>query len=98
MKATKITYSRLFNMGDYNNEKIEVEVQLEEGESAAEGLKRAKAFVDKNGPRSNSIKNDYERAKYRLENEKDMLTLGTIKKLEEIIKEYESTPENQFDL
>lgn len=33
MKITKVVYHALFNLGDYNNEKIELSAQLEEGET-----------------------------------------------------------------
>lgn len=48
MKAIKIYYEKCFNLGNYENEKIGIEVIVED-ESAVEALKAAKAFVDANG-------------------------------------------------
>ena len=48
MKAIKIYYEKCFNLGNYENEKIGVEVMIE-GESAVEALKAAKAFVESQG-------------------------------------------------
>ena len=45
MKATKITYSRLISTGNYENSKIEIEMQVEEGEKAVDVLRAAKEFV-----------------------------------------------------
>jgi hypothetical protein len=46
MRVTQVQYSRLKNLGDYDHEKIGVEVEISEGETAAEALTRAKRFVD----------------------------------------------------
>lgn len=46
MKITKIEYSRVFSLGNYENEKIGVEVEVRENEDAADALKEAKKFVE----------------------------------------------------
>jgi len=46
MKATKITYSRLFSKGNFENGKIEIELQIEEGEKAIDVYNAAKKFVE----------------------------------------------------
>lgn len=46
MKALKISYSRLVSKGNYENAKIEIELEVEPGEKAADVFKAAKAFVD----------------------------------------------------
>lgn len=46
MRVTSIRYSRLKNLGDYEHEKIGVEVEVAEGESSAEAMARASKFVD----------------------------------------------------
>ena len=48
MKAIKIYYEKCFNLGNYENEKIGIEVLIEE-ESAVEALKAAKDFVETQG-------------------------------------------------
>ena len=47
MKAVKVTYSRLISKGNYENAKIEIELQIEEGEKASEVFEKAKEFVEK---------------------------------------------------
>ena len=47
MKATKITYQRCFNLGNYENEVIGVEVEIEEGERFKDVFENAKKCVEK---------------------------------------------------
>lgn len=47
MKATKIFYQRCFNLGNYENEVIGVEVELEEGEKVKDVFENAKKCVEK---------------------------------------------------
>lgn len=45
MKAITITYQRVFNLGNYESERIEITLQVEEGETAQQVLDAAKRFV-----------------------------------------------------
>ncbi len=47
MKANKIIYSRLISKGNYDNAKIEIELEVEAGEKASEVFEAAKAFVER---------------------------------------------------
>ena len=47
MKATKVHYEKTFNLGNYSNEVIGVDVEIEEGETAAEAIKTAREYVNK---------------------------------------------------
>ncbi len=47
MKANKIIYSRLISKGNYENAKIEIELEVEAGEKASEVFEAAKAFVER---------------------------------------------------
>jgi len=47
MKATKVYYQKTFDLGNYSNEKIGVEIELDLDEKAEEALKNAKVFVHK---------------------------------------------------
>lgn len=40
-----VRYERLFNLGNYENEKIGISVPVEDGETADQALARAQAFV-----------------------------------------------------
>lgn len=46
MIATKVTYKRTVNLGNYENESLEMEVQLDEGEKASEAFKILKENVE----------------------------------------------------
>lgn len=62
MKATKIYYKKLFTLGNYQNEEIGIEIQIEKGDKANEVLKQAKRFVESKGDPAKLIQ-DYERYK-----------------------------------
>ena len=47
MKAKLITYSRLISIGNYENVKIEIQLEIEEGEKASDVFEAAKQFVEK---------------------------------------------------
>lgn len=47
MKANKIVYSRLISKGNYENAKIEIELEVEAGERASEVFEAAKKWVEK---------------------------------------------------
>jgi len=44
MKARIIRYERLYNLGNFEHEKIAIEIEIEEGETASEVLRRAQDF------------------------------------------------------
>lgn len=46
MKPTAVTYSKVFNLGNYSNEKIEVAIELEEGDKPEEVLSKARDFAE----------------------------------------------------
>ena len=47
MKALKVTYSRLISKGNYENAKIEIELEVEKGEKASDVYEAAKGWVEK---------------------------------------------------
>ena len=46
MIAKSVTYSRLISKGNYENAKIEITIEIEEGETAASAYEAAKTFVE----------------------------------------------------
>lgn len=46
MNVTKVTYGKLVSTGNFSNEKLEITVELDEGDTPADALKRARAFVE----------------------------------------------------
>lgn len=45
MRVTEVTYERLVNLGNYENERAQATVLLEEGDRVADGFTRARAEV-----------------------------------------------------
>ena len=45
MKPKSVTYAKLKNLGNYENERIEITLEVEDGEKAADVLEIAKVFV-----------------------------------------------------
>lgn len=43
-----IRYERVHNLGNYENEKVAIEIQLDEGEKADDAIRLAKIFVNRN--------------------------------------------------
>jgi len=52
MKATRIYYEKCFNLGNYQNEKVGIEIELAADETATQALDAAKKFVEANNPRN----------------------------------------------
>lgn len=48
MNISKLAYEKVFNLGNYENDKIRVEVDILPGESTQEALQKARNFVDIN--------------------------------------------------
>lgn len=48
MKATHIEYSKVFNLGNYSNEKIGITLEVEQGDDPQKVLEHARAFVTLN--------------------------------------------------
>ena len=67
MKATKIYYKKLFNLGNFSNEEIGIEIEIEPGEKAIDALNNARNFVESKGDPAKLI-NDYEYYKSIVEN------------------------------
>jgi len=84
MKAKHIVYSRLISKGNYENEKIEICIEVEEGEKAMDVFREAKKFV--NGLADAAKITDYslEHA-HRVLTDKDNHTGNQIKDAETIV-------------
>ncbi len=46
MKTKSVHYSKVFNLGDYQNEKIGVDIEIEEGDQVQNVIDKAKDFVE----------------------------------------------------
>lgn len=47
MKATSIVYQKVYALGNFQNEKIGIEIELSEEDTATDALEKAKAWCDK---------------------------------------------------
>lgn len=85
MKPTRVIYSRLINKGNYENAKIEIEVQIEENDSLEIVFSEAKKWVENKIKIEKLSEYDIKRAMNIL---KDRLnhTVADVEAAEEIIK------------
>ena len=84
MKALKVSYSRLISKGNYENAKIEIELEVEEGEKAADVFEAAKAFVEKRIAVEKMLDYTIEKAKKVMDDKRNH-TLAQIEEAEEIL-------------
>lgn len=96
MKATKIYYKKLFSLGNYQNEEIGIEIEIEPGERAADVLQKAKMFVNGLNP-VNQAKINYEKSLAILEN-KDVYQYKLVKDAEEFVAKYNAEQAESDDL
>lgn len=47
MKAKRVVYSRLISKGNYENAKIEIELEIDDGEKASDVFEAVKKWVEK---------------------------------------------------
>jgi hypothetical protein len=48
MKTSSIHYSKVFSLGNYENEKIGVDVEIQEGDDIQKAIQSARSFVEFN--------------------------------------------------
>ena len=95
MKATKIIYSRLISLGNYENAKIEIELEVEEGEKAIDVYNSAKEWVGERIKEHRGGDIDLKWAENVLKNQDDY-RLGDIKKAEAIVSQSQNKDELPF--
>ena len=96
MKATKIYYKKLFSLGNYQNEEIGIEIEIEQGEKAADVLQKAKMFVNNLNP-IGQAKINYEKSLAILK-DKDVYQYKLVREAEEFVAKYNSEHEESEDL
>lgn len=84
MKALKVTYSRLISKGNYENAKIEIELEIEQGEKAADVYEAAKTWVEKRIAVEKLSDYTIEKAKKVMDDKRNH-TLAQIEEAEEIL-------------
>lgn len=85
MKATRIIYSRLISKGNYENAKIEIELEVEENENASDVFQKAKEFVENRIAVEKVSEYSVEQAKEVLQNAEEY-SLERIKQSKEILE------------
>ena len=84
MKAISVTYSRLISKGGYENAKIEIQLQVEEGEKAADVFQAAKTFVENRISLEKLVPSTIERAQKVLSDRRNH-TIAQLEEAEEIL-------------
>ena len=84
MKALKVTYSRLISKGNYENAKIEIELEVEANESASYVFQCAKEWVENRIAIEKVSDYKLEQAK-RVMDDKRNHTLAQIEEAEEVL-------------
>jgi hypothetical protein len=87
VKIQTIQYHKVFNLGNYSNEKIGVDIVIGEGEDPLEAFAEAKRLVEKSHKFFQDLPN-YEQAKKIVANPDDF-TGRTVKQAHEVIKAFE---------
>ena len=94
MKATKIYYEKLFNLGNYQNEKIGIEIEIEKGEKAKDVLEKAKQFVNDLNPNELEFK-EYSKSIDIISNKK-MHSWAEVERAQEIVDNYKPNEEDNL--
>jgi len=87
MKAKKIYYKKLFNLGNFQNEEVGIELEIEEGERASDVIEKAKQFVNSLDPR-NEKERQYNEALDILKN-KEAWNYKRVIEAQDIVNRYE---------
>lgn len=90
MKAKHVIYSRLISKPNYENEKIEICIEVEEGEKLKDVFDAAKKFVDLKADSGKITVFSLNSAQNVLA-DKDNHTGNQIKEAEEIVKRFEAS-------
>lgn len=70
MKTTSIHYSKVFSLGNFQNEKIGVDVEVQEGDNIQSAIQQARDFVEFNH-KLNGINAELHQCEYVLNNPDD---------------------------
>lgn len=95
MNAKTITYSRLKNLGDYNNEKVEITLEVTDGEKADDVLNAAKDWVSSKLGDGVVTDTDVKLAHARIANP-DEYTGAQIKKAQEVLDKHAAIQSRVF--
>lgn len=94
MKATKIYYQKCFNLGNFQNEVVGIELAVEEGEKAVDVLEKAKQFVESKDLVAASIQ-EYENS-LRIVSDPDNYTGRQVREANEFLAKYKDKDDLPF--
>lgn len=94
MKATKIYYQKCFNIGNYQNEVVGIELEVGEGEKAVDVLERAKQFVESKDFLAAGIQ-EYEN-NLRIVSDPDNYTGRQVREANKFLAKYENKDDLPF--
>lgn len=94
MKATKVYYQKCFNLGNYQNEVVGIELQVEDGEKAADVLEKAKLFVESRDIIKAEI-NEYDRCR-SVVSDPDNYTGRQVREANDFLRKYEQKDDLPF--
>ncbi|WP_347144194.1 hypothetical protein [Parabacteroides distasonis] len=94
MKATKIYYQKCFNLGNYQNEVVVIELEIEEGKKVADVFEKAKGFVESRDLISASIQ-EYENC-LRIASDPDNYTGRQVREANEFLAKYKDKDDLPF--
>lgn len=94
MKATKIYYQKCFNLGNYQNEVVGIELEVGDGEKAVDVLEKAKQFVDSKDFLAAGIQ-EYEN-NLRIVNSPDEYTGRQVKDAQAFLDKYDTKNDLPF--
>lgn len=92
MKTKLITYSKVFSLGNYENEKIGVEIELQENDDVQKAIQNARAFVEFNH-KINGFTSELEQCNHIIRNADDY-TGTQVKRAKERIQELQNAISN----
>ena len=95
MKALRVTYSRLISKGNYENAKIEIELEVEPGEKASDVFEAAKTFVEKRIAVEKMSSYTIDKARKVMDDKRNH-TLAQIEEAEEILSKIKAQDDLPF--
>lgn len=94
MKATKIYYQKCFNLGNYQNEVVGIELEVGDGEKAVDVLEKAKQFVESKDLIATSIQ-EYENS-LRIVHDPENYTGRQVREANEFLLKYKDKDDLPF--
>lgn len=89
MKTTQISYSKVFSLGNYENEKIGVEVEVQDGDDIQAAIQHARQFVEFNH-KLNGLNSELEQCQHIVQNPDDF-TGSQVRRAQERIQSINET-------